>query len=126
MKLPNIENLTKRKVTGGKRKAYRGRKKRERKSQPRLAKIGKSQVLTRRARGGNIIQYVISSEKISVATNEGIKNAKLISLLSNPSNKDYERRGIITKGAIVMTDLGKVKITSKPSKNGTLSGVLLS
>ncbi len=123
--MPNIENLTKRKVTGGKRIAYRGRKKMERKSQPRVAKIGKSEVLTRRARGGNIIHYVISAEKISISTNEGTKNVKLLSLASNPSNRDYERRGIITRGAIVMTEAGRAKVTSKPSKNGTLSGVLL-
>ncbi|MGC8662123.1 MAG: 30S ribosomal protein S8e [Nitrososphaeria archaeon] len=126
MKLPNIENLTKRKVTGGKRIAYRDKRRRERKSQPRVAKIGKYQVLTRRSRGGNIIQYVTSAEKISVPTKDGNKNVKILSLISNQSNRDYERRGIITKGAVVMTEAGKVKVTSKPSKNGTLSGILLS
>lgn len=124
--MPNIENLTKRKVTGGKRIAYRDKRRRERKSQPRVAKIGKYQVLTRRSRGGNIIQYVSSVEKISISTKDGNKSVKLLSLVSNLSNRDYERRGIITKGAIVMTEAGKAKVTSKPSKNGTLSGIIVS
>ncbi|MDG6928216.1 MAG: 30S ribosomal protein S8e [Nitrososphaerota archaeon] len=124
--MPNIENLTKRKVTGGKRIAYRDKRRRERKAQPRVAKIGKSQVLTRRSRGGNVIHYVTSAEKISVSTKDGNKSVKLLSLVSNPSNRDYERRGVITRGAVVMTEAGKVRVTSKPSKNGTLSGIVVS
>ncbi|MEM3197629.1 MAG: hypothetical protein QW431_06750 [Conexivisphaerales archaeon] len=123
--MPNIENLTKRKATGGKRIAYRGRRRRERKAQPRVAKIGKYEVFTRRSRGGNIIHYVLSAEKICVSTKDGNKNVKLLSLVSNPCNRDYERRGIITKGAVVMTEVGKVKVTSKPSENGTLSGIVI-
>jgi len=33
--------------------------------------------------------------------------------------------GILTKGAIVETELGKVKITSRPGQDGVLNGVLI-
>ncbi|MFP3417429.1 MAG: 30S ribosomal protein S8e [Nitrososphaeria archaeon] len=123
--MPNIENLTKRKVTGGKRKAYRGRRRRERKAQPRVVEVGPPLIKKRRVRGGNLISYVVRTDKVNVATPEGTKNVKIISVISNPANRDYERRGVITKGAIVETELGNVRITSKPSKNGALSGVLI-
>ncbi len=123
--MPNIENLTKRKITGGKRKAYRGKRRRERKAQPRVVEIGTLVTKTRRVRGGNIITYVVRADKVNVATPDGTKNVKIISVVSNPANRDYERRGVITKGAIVATELGNVRITSKPSKNGALSGVLI-
>ncbi|MGC8592849.1 MAG: 30S ribosomal protein S8e [Nitrososphaeria archaeon] len=123
--MPNIENLTKRKVTGGKRKAYRSKRRRERKAQPRVVEVGQLLTRTRRVRGGNFISYVVKTDKVNVATSEGTKNVKIVSVVSNPANRDYERRGVITRGAIVATELGKVRITSKPSKNGALSGVLI-
>ncbi len=123
--MPNIENLTKRKITGGKRKAYRGKRRRERKAQPRVVEVGELVTKSRRVRGGNTITYVARTDKVNVATSEGTKSVKILSVVSNPANRDYERRGVITKGAIVATELGKVRITSKPSKNGALSGVLL-
>ncbi|MDP8022965.1 MAG: 30S ribosomal protein S8e [Conexivisphaerales archaeon] len=123
--MPNIENLTKRKITGGKRRAYRGKRRRERKAQPRVVEVGELITKSRRVRGGNIVTYVVRTDKVNVATPEGTKNVKILSVVSNPANRDYERRGVITKGAIVATELGKVRITSKPSKNGALSGVLL-
>ncbi|MGC9208350.1 MAG: 30S ribosomal protein S8e [Nitrososphaeria archaeon] len=123
--MPNIENLVKRKVTGGKRKPYRGRRRRERKAQPRVVELGEQIIKKRRIRGGHIIAYVVRTNKINVATPEGVKNVKIISVISNPANRDYERRGVITKGAILETELGRVRVTSKPSKNGALSGVLI-
>ena len=37
----------------------------------------------------------------------------------------YVRRNIITKGAIVKTEAGLVKITSRPGQDGTLNGILV-
>jgi small subunit ribosomal protein S8e len=37
-----------------------------------------------------------------------------------PSDKFIARQNLITKGTIVLTELGKVKITSRPSQNGLL------
>jgi small subunit ribosomal protein S8e len=33
------------------------------------------------------------------------------------------RRNIITKGAVVDTDIGHVKITSRPGQSGALNGI---
>ncbi len=123
--MPNVENITKRKVTGGKRRAYRKRRRRERKSQPRLVILGALEVRSRRTRGGNYVDYVASADRINVNTPEGTKNVKITSVIENKASRDYERRGVITKGAIVETELGKVRVTSKPSKSGSLSGVLI-
>jgi small subunit ribosomal protein S8e len=45
--------------------------------------------------------------------------------VENPANKNYVRRNILTKGAIVTTELGKAKITSRPGQQGELNGVIL-
>ena len=76
--MPNVENLEKRKVTGGKRKAYRGRRRRERKAQPRLVELGPQTIGKRRVRGGNIVAYVIKADKVNAETPETVKNVKIL------------------------------------------------
>ncbi|MBW3022802.1 30S ribosomal protein S8e, partial [Candidatus Woesearchaeota archaeon] len=51
--------------------------------------------------------------------------AKIKTVADSPANKHYVRRNIITKGAIVETDKGKAKITSRPGQDGTVNAVLI-
>ena len=46
------------------------------------------------------------------------------SVISNPSNRDYNRRKIITKGTIVETELGDATIISRPGQDSILNAVL--
>ena len=54
-----------------------------------------------------------------------VKRSKIIKVLENQTNNDYQRRGIITKGAIVETEDGKCRIVSRPGQSGTVSGILV-
>jgi len=47
-------------------------------------------------------------------------------VVRNPVNVDYDRRRIITKGAIIGTSLGEAVITSRPGHNGVVNAVLVS
>ena len=51
--------------------------------------------------------------------------AEILKVESNPSNRDYDRRGVITKGAIIVTKLGKAKITSRPGQEGIINAILI-
>ena len=53
------------------------------------------------------------------------KKVKLLKVKDNPSNVDYARRGVITKGAMVETELGDAKVTSRPGQDGVLNATLL-
>ncbi|MBC7113012.1 MAG: 30S ribosomal protein S8e [Candidatus Methanomethyliales bacterium] len=53
------------------------------------------------------------------------KKCRIVKVKDNPSNVDYARRGIITKGAIVETELGDARITSRPGQHGLLNAVLI-
>jgi small subunit ribosomal protein S8e len=46
-------------------------------------------------------------------------------VLDNPANIDYNRRGVITKGVIVRTEKGLAKIVSRPGQDGVLNAVLV-
>jgi small subunit ribosomal protein S8e len=43
----------------------------------------------------------------------------------NPSNPNYARRNIITRGAILETSEGRVRVTSRPGQDGQVNGVLV-
>jgi len=53
------------------------------------------------------------------------KKVKLLKVKNNPSNVDYARRGVITKGAVVETELGDARVTSRPGQNGMLNAILV-
>ena len=62
-----------------------------------------------------------SVDDIYVATCDlEIKN-----VVETPSNKFLARQNIITKGTIVETELGKVRITNRPSQEGCINGILI-
>jgi small subunit ribosomal protein S8e len=46
-------------------------------------------------------------------------------VIQNGADTNYVRRNIVTKGAIVETDIGQVKVTSRPGMHGVVSGILL-
>ena len=53
------------------------------------------------------------------------KKVKILKVKNNPSNVDYARRGVITKGAIIETEMGDAKVTSRPGQDGLLNALLL-
>ena len=50
---------------------------------------------------------------------------KIIKVLENGTNNDYQRRGVITKGAILETDEGKCRVISRPGQSGTVNAILV-
>ena len=55
----------------------------------------------------------------------GTKKAKITEVVSNPSNRHYARENILTKGALIDTDLGRARITSRPGQTGIINAILL-
>jgi len=44
---------------------------------------------------------------------------------ANPANINYVRRNLLTKGAIITTDLGRARIVSRPGQDGVVNAVLI-
>lgn len=49
---------------------------------------------------------------------------KIIRVLENPANKDYERRGVLSKGALVETEIGIARVVSRPGQHGSMNAIL--
>ena len=49
----------------------------------------------------------------------------ITNVIRNDADTNYVRRNILTKGAIVETNLGRVRITSRPGMDGVICGVVI-
>ena len=124
MKKP-IENLGTSKITGGRRKPLRSRRKYELDRYPNEAVIGNQVTVTRKVRGKNIKSAIKTINSVNLAIDSKVKRVKIIKVLENATNNDYQRRGIISKGAILETEAGKCRVVSRPGQHGTVNAILV-
>jgi len=54
------------------------------------------------------------------------ERVEILRVMKSPSNVDYDRRGVITKGTMIETSLGTARVTSRPGQEGILNAVLVS
>ncbi len=81
----------------------------------------------KRVRGGG---FKIRLKKVSKAvvidkTENKVKVERILRVLETPSNKEYARRGIITKGTIIEVESGKAKVISRPGQDGIVNAILM-
>ena len=124
----SLENIRKRKHTGGLIKHTRSRRSDEKDSFSVDTLLGDHSIRVKNSRGGNIKVSLVSDNSVNVIdkSNNSIKKVDITRVLKNPSNRDYERRRVITRGAILDTELGKVRVLSRPGQSGIIDGILIS
>lgn len=114
------------KISGGRYIKNRKKKKYEIIGQKRIVKIGEEKTRKKRTRGGNEKIFLLKAKFVNVATkNKKEKKVEVKNVLETPSNRFLARQNIITKGTIIETELGKVKITNRPTTEGVLNGILV-
>lgn len=118
---------SKRKVSGGRYHFSRSKKKSELARYPANTRLSKETEKRKlRVIGGNQKIKILTTNLINVADQKGkTSKTEMVNVLENPANPNLVRRNIVTKGAIVETKLGKVKVTSRPGQEGCLNGSLL-
>lgn len=115
-----------RKITGGKYHRLRKKRLHEKDSQTRIVKLGKEKRKTIRARSGFEKSVLLSSDIANVLDKKGkSRKAKIKNVLETPSNKFLARQNILIKGAIIETDLGKARVTNRPSQEGSVNAILI-
>lgn len=111
--------------TGGRRRKFKDKK---------LSHVGgtfastkvadKDDRVKERTRGGNTGLRLKKAMSVSVVTKEGGKKAKIVKVIES-HNPEFVRMNIITKGAVLETDIGKVRVTNRVGQDGVINGVLL-
>lgn len=118
---------SKRRSTGGRIKNKRKKKKFERGSVFLETRIGEKRTKIERKRSGNIKVRLLFAEKANVfdSKTKKIKSAKVLSVEENTANPHYVRRNVMTRGAVIKTDIGLARITSRPGQDGIINAVLI-
>ena len=118
--------LKKRKKTGGKKRAYRSKRLHELGKRPMETFLGETKRKIESGRSGFEKVKLVSENYVNVSdpSTGQTERLEIIDVVENPANVDYNRRGVITKGAIVRTEKGLAKIVSRPGQAGVLNAVV--
>ena len=122
--------ISRRKPTGGRLKRpnrYRGKRRTEVASEEQLAYVGEADARKNyRKRSASQTVRTLSVNQVNVNMKGGkTVRATVKNVVGNDADPNYIRRNIVTKGAVLDTDQGLVKVTSRPGMHGVVSGVLV-
>jgi len=122
----SVEGLKTSKITGGIRHPLKTRQKFQIDRYPNEALMGEQETATRKTRGNNRKTALKTVDHVNLVLPDAkIKRSKIVRVLENQTNNDYQRRGVITKGAILETEDGKCKVVSRPGQNGVINAILV-
>lgn len=113
--------------TGGRYKSARAKRKFEMGRQPTHTRIGKMQLKHIRTKGKGAKARLTICDVANVYNPEQKKYVKatIKTVKENTASRHFVRRNIMTKGAIIETDLGLCRITSRPGQDGTINAILM-
>lgn len=115
-----------RKITGGRRRPAAMKRRAEIGLAPADTHIGEERRRIIRTFGGNEKSRALRASFVNVTNAKGeTKKVKIMTVEENSANPNYVRRNLLTKGAILKTELGRAKIMSRPGQDGVINAVLL-
>jgi len=116
-----------RKPTGGRYKRSSGKKKFEIGRPSTTTHIGEERRKLQRVRGGNSKVKLFRSlfANVTDKTSGKTQKAKIETVVENTANQHYIRRNIITKGAVIKTEIGDAIVTARPGQDGVINAVLV-
>ncbi|MFA4819818.1 MAG: 30S ribosomal protein S8e [Candidatus Aenigmatarchaeota archaeon] len=115
----------KKKTTGGAIKKH-GKKNRYQRGRDYLpTRVGETKIKDIRVRGGSKKLIALSTNVANVVVNGKYQKTKILSVTDNPADSQFVRRNIITKGAIIETEIGKARVTSRPGQTGIINAVFI-
>jgi len=116
-----------RKASGGRYRDYRKKRYFGLARDPTHTKVGAVRVGMGKMRGGEEKCFLLSGDVANVYDGKQKKyvKTKILTVVDNAANRHFIRRNIITKGAIVKTELGNARITSRPGQEKMINAVLV-
>lgn len=116
-----------RKASGGRNTSTNPKKLHQKANKPTLTTLGEKRKKTTQVRGGKQKTRLLSVDTVNLYDPKKKKHvqAKVENVLENPSNQNYVRRNILTKGAIIETNKGKAKVTGRPGQENHVNATLI-
>ncbi len=122
-----VQSRSRRKFTGGRYISWRKKKLHELGRSVTLTRLGVDHATILRVRGANTKVRLLRAETANVfdpASKKYLK-LKIETIVDNPANRHFIRRSIITKGAVLKTEKGNARVTSRPAQDGVINAVLI-
>ena len=116
-----------RKVTGGRRRPAQMKRRAEIGLAPADTHIGEERRRIVRTLGGNDKVRALRAAFANVTnpkTGE-TKKVKIETVEKNTANPNYVRRNLLTKGAVIKTEIGSARIMNRPGQDGIINALLL-
>ena len=114
-----------RKRTGGRLKPASNKKRHQLGREPAETTVGETRLQYIDSRGTEKKVRALSTNVAQVADGGDVSEAEIENVVDNPSNVNYARRNIVTKGAIIDTSAGRTRVTSRPGQSGHVNAVLV-
>ena len=120
-----VQKRSLRKPSGARYKLAPTKRVHQRGSAAALTVVGDRRVVTRRVKGGEEKNRSLKAKVVNVfdPAKKQYVQATITNLAENAANRNFVRRNIMTKGCVVHTDIGKVRITNRPGQEAALNGV---
>jgi len=121
------QGRSRRKPSGGRYRPQRKKRRFEIGREQQYATIGTQRLKLYRTKGRNQKVRMLAAEFANVTdpANGQTKKVKIVSVKDNPSDPHFVTRNIITRSAVIQTELGMAKVTSKPGQHGVVNAVLV-
>ncbi|GAA0522677.1 small subunit ribosomal protein S8e [Halorubrum aquaticum] len=114
-----------RKRTGGRLKHASNKKRHQLGREPAETTVGETRVQYIDSRGNERKVRALATNVAQVADGGEVVEADIEDVVENPSNVNYVRRNIVTKGAVIETSEGRARVTSRPGQTGQVNAVLI-
>lgn len=118
-----VQNISNRKPSGGKYRHDQPKKLKHMEKPAANTTIGERKLRVKRRRGGSDKYITVQDSTVNVVDGDEAYQATIEDVTRNPASRHLARRNIITKGAVLETDEGLVKVTNRPGQEGTINGV---
>lgn len=121
------QGRSKRKSTGGRYRPLRKKRKHEIGREQQYAFVGPQRLKLYRTKGANRKVRVLGAEFANVLDprTSTTKKVKILAVKENASNPHFVTRNILTRGAVIETEIGLAKVTSRPGQDGIVNAVLV-
>lgn len=118
------QGRSRRTKTGARARPQKNKKKHELGRSPTETELDEPRFRVVEARGGTRKIRALSTNVANVTDGGETVHAAIEDVVENTANPNYVRRNILTKGAVIETDEGTARVTSRPGQTGQVNAVL--
>lgn len=119
------QGRSKRTKTGARVRPHAKKKKRQLGRSPTETTVGEPRFRVVDSRGDTRKVRALSTNVANVNTGDETVHAEITDVVENDANPNYVRRNIVTKGAVIDTEAGRARVTSRPGQNAQVNAVLV-